>query len=311
MSRDLRGLNLGAGPFWRRSGWETTDHKKHWWQRGDTAWRLNFPAESFDLVFSSHMLEHIPHFKIDAVLKECNRVLKTGGMIRLVCPNLETFARAYVARDAETFAKVCDEDPTIRQDLGFGGQLMNFLISPGADSMMFSRNGECIGGYAHVYSYDFEMLKILLERHGFGDVVRSDFGGSAIAQMREPLHVIGTEALWRPEREWPDRRVGTTGFDRSPHSSLFVEARKRADDRSAVLDYGAKNARGLDPVDMGWASMTAGYLSFTWLKLKSVPRALRRRFAVTARQPGSVLNRLARLAPKSLRLSISKWARFT
>ncbi|HEY2010088.1 MAG TPA: methyltransferase domain-containing protein [Rhizomicrobium sp.] len=118
------GLNLSADPFWQRPGWTTSDHKKHWWGRPDTAWRLASLDAAFEYVFTSHMLEHIPHFKIDAVLKECNRVLKMGGVIRLVCPNLEVFAKAYVGRDADMFAKICDEDPTTRQDLGFGGKLI-------------------------------------------------------------------------------------------------------------------------------------------------------------------------------------------
>jgi hypothetical protein len=302
------GLNLGAGPFWRRPGWKTIDHKKSWWRRADTAWRLDFCDGSFDCVFSSHMLEHIPHFKIDAVLKECNRVLKTGGTIRLLCPNLEIFARAYVAKDSEMFEQLCQEDPTIRQDLGFGGKLMNFLVSPGADSFLYSRNGEPIGGYAHLYCYDFDMMKILLERHGFGQVVKSDFGHSSIEEMREPLHVIGSDPVWRAEREWPDRCAGTTGFDRSPYSSLFVEARKIENDRSSTINYGAANCRGLDPLDISWSAMTTGYFAFTMLKARNVPRALARRIRISASRSGSLLHVLGRSLSPGLRLSLRKWA---
>jgi SAM-dependent methyltransferase len=308
MTEGRVGLNLGAGPLWRRPGWKTIDHKKIWWKRADTAWRLDFSDGSFDCLFSSHMLEHIPHFKIDAVLKECNRVLKSGGTIRLLCPNLEIFARAYVARESEVFDHLCYEDPTIRQDLGFGGKLMNFLVSPGADSFLYSRNGEPIGGYAHLYCYDFDMMKTLLERHGFGQVVRSDFGQSNIEEMREPLHVIGTEPIWRAEQEWPDRRSGTTGFDRSPRSSLFVEATKVENDRFPVLGYGTANCRGLDPLDMSWRAMTAGYLAFSMLKAKSLPRVIARRLTQSASQSGTLLHNLKQRLSPGLRLSLRKWA---
>jgi hypothetical protein len=301
------GLNLGAGPFWRRPGWKTIDHKKSWWRRADTAWRLSFTDASFDWLFSSHMLEHIPHFKIDAVLKECNRVLKPGGTIRLLCPNLEVFAQAYLAKDSEMFDRLCHEDPSVRQDLGHGGKLMNFLISPGADSFLYSRNGEPIGGYAHVYSYDFDMMKALLERHGFGQITKSDFGQSAVEEMREPLHVIGTDPVWRVEREWPDRRVGTTGFDRSPHSSLFVEATKIEDDRVHVVRYGAANIRGLDPMDMSWGAMTAGYVRFSLLKARSLPRAMMQGLAMSATRSETLLHGLRQLLSPRLRLSLRKW----
>ena len=125
----MRKLNLGAGPHWRREGWATTDHKT---KKPSVAWRLNDDNESYDVVFSSHMFEHIPHFKVDDVLAECNRVLKTGGVIRLVLPNLEVFADAYVSSDHDRYKKFLQEDTTIRTDLGLGGMFMNFVVSPGS-----------------------------------------------------------------------------------------------------------------------------------------------------------------------------------
>lgn len=49
---------------------------------------LPVPNETFDIVFSSHTLEHFPWRSVDSVLKEWSRVLKVGGELRLVVPNL-------------------------------------------------------------------------------------------------------------------------------------------------------------------------------------------------------------------------------
>jgi SAM-dependent methyltransferase len=49
---------------------------------------LPAPDETFDIVFSSHTLEHFGWAHIDKVIKEWTRVLKTGGELRLVVPNL-------------------------------------------------------------------------------------------------------------------------------------------------------------------------------------------------------------------------------
>ena len=39
--------------------------------------------------------------------------------------------------------------------------LMNFIVSPGQDTALLNRNlNNFIAGYAHLYAYDFEMLKI-------------------------------------------------------------------------------------------------------------------------------------------------------
>ncbi len=50
--------------------------------------RIPVPDETFDIVFSSHTLEHFGFTKLDKVLKEWVRILKVGGELRLVVPNL-------------------------------------------------------------------------------------------------------------------------------------------------------------------------------------------------------------------------------
>ena len=53
-------------------------------ERGD-ATGLDFPDESFDLVYCYHVLEHIPEY--DSALAEIRRVLKRGGVLYLGVPN--------------------------------------------------------------------------------------------------------------------------------------------------------------------------------------------------------------------------------
>lgn len=54
---------------------------------------LPCPDQTFDVVFSSHTLEHFPWMSVDSVLKEWTRVLKVGGELRLVVPNLRWSAK--------------------------------------------------------------------------------------------------------------------------------------------------------------------------------------------------------------------------
>lgn len=49
---------------------------------------LPVPDETFDIVFSSHTLEHFGWRVVDKVLKEWARVLKVGGELRIVVPNM-------------------------------------------------------------------------------------------------------------------------------------------------------------------------------------------------------------------------------
>ena len=54
---------------------------------------LPVPSETFDIVFSSHTLEHFGFMGVDKVLKEWTRVLKVGGELRLIVPNLRAVAQ--------------------------------------------------------------------------------------------------------------------------------------------------------------------------------------------------------------------------
>lgn len=56
---------------------------------------IPYENNTFDVVYHSHLLEHFS--KADAVnfIKECHRVLKHGGVIRIVVPNLEDIVNNY------------------------------------------------------------------------------------------------------------------------------------------------------------------------------------------------------------------------
>ena len=217
-------LNLGAGPWWSKAGWQTADHKS---SQPRSAGNTKFQACSFDVVFSSHMLEHVPHFRISAVLRDINRVLRPGGTLRLLCPDLAKVARIFVEGDQESAKQLLAEDPSLRTDLGLGGLLVNLVVSPGRDTFLFDRNGKFIGGYAHLYAYDFEMLSTLLERNGFKQVRQMGFCKSEVPDFHEPLHLAYREPVWVNEQDWEvdqERGPVTTGFDRDPFHSLIVEA---------------------------------------------------------------------------------------
>jgi len=256
-------LNVGASPIWHKEGWVILDHKaKENTEsviRGD-AKNIHLPDQSVSVLFCSHMLEHVPHYRIQQVLLEFSRVLEVGGTLRLLTPDLEKVAKAYVNKDDAFFKVAKEEDESIRQDLGYGGMMMNFLISPGQDTVMLTRDlKEFVGGYAHHYSYDLEMMSLLLKKCGFDPIIRSDFCGSHIEELKEPYHIKGLDPKWEPlnqdfykkhklVHEYKDGKYTinfqTTGFDRDPHTSLIVEARKvKHVSKDQVEDLNASTAK--------------------------------------------------------------------
>ena len=55
-----------------------------------------FNDNSFHAVYHSHVLEHFPKTDAAKFMKECYRVLKPGGFIRIAVPNLEEIVRQYL-----------------------------------------------------------------------------------------------------------------------------------------------------------------------------------------------------------------------
>jgi hypothetical protein len=241
-------LNVGASPIWTKEGWHKLDHKVHEGSLsslvGDAA-NIPLPDGSSQTVFNSHMIEHIPHSKLEGIFLEFNRVLEKDGILRILTPDLKKIAKAYVEEDEGFFNEALDEDENIRQDLGFGGQFMNFVVSPGQDTALFDRQlTEFISGYAHLYLYDFTMLKIILEHCGFSQVKQPGFAESELPDYTEPLHVKGLDPVWQNFNQefykkndlihYYDDKEGkyninfkVTGFDRDPLTSLVIEARKK------------------------------------------------------------------------------------
>jgi len=238
-------LNLGAGPNWENEGWHILDHKvekNSGFKIKGNLNKINLKQNSCDLIFISHTLEHIPHIQIQNVLTEINRIMKKGATIRILIPNLYDIAKAYVNNDSKFFKKAIDEDHSIRKDLGLGGMFMNFIVSPGQDTILLDRNlNKFIAGYAHLYSYDFKMMKILLSKCGFKNITKKRFCQSKIKDFNTPCHILGKKPIYKNLNnkfykknnlihEYKNGKYKInfkfTGFDKDPLTSLIIEAKK-------------------------------------------------------------------------------------
>ena len=54
------------------------------------------PDNSFDRIYSEHMIEHITYIQSQQMLSECYRILKPGGRIRISCPDLQFLIDMYL-----------------------------------------------------------------------------------------------------------------------------------------------------------------------------------------------------------------------
>jgi predicted SAM-dependent methyltransferase len=90
-------LNLGCGrrfhPQWINIDFVSTQPEVMAW---DLTRGLPFEDETFDVVYHSHFLEHLSKLQAPKLLRECYRVLRPGGILRVAVPDLEQTVRAYL-----------------------------------------------------------------------------------------------------------------------------------------------------------------------------------------------------------------------
>jgi predicted SAM-dependent methyltransferase len=128
---------------------------------------LPFPNESVDYIFSSHMLEHL--YKDDAarLLAECYRVLKKGGLICIVVPDLQFLAERYLENIAEGTQdmKTTPSDEFLEMLSFCQGQRTGLVHT--VVSYMF--------GSPHRWMWDQISLTKLLTSSGFIDVQKKSY----------------------------------------------------------------------------------------------------------------------------------------
>lgn len=90
------GLNIGCGkrfsPRWINIDLYRAPHVL----RHDVRRPLPFPEGSFGAAYASHLLEHLDAEHGGRLLREAYRVLRPGGVARIVVPDLEYLCRGYL-----------------------------------------------------------------------------------------------------------------------------------------------------------------------------------------------------------------------
>lgn len=144
----------------------------------DASKRLPYADQSVDKIYSSHALEHLDKERGEALLRGCFRVLKKGGIFRLVVPDLEYHARRYLQR-------ISNGGPSDRA---------------AHDDFLWNIYGAYLEkrryGASHRYMYDWPTLQLVLSEIGFNRVLRQDFQLGLDAELssldnrpEESLHI--------------------------------------------------------------------------------------------------------------------------
>lgn len=132
-------------------------------QWADATKLIPLQDESVEVLYSSHMIEHLGQRQARAFLTEARRVLMRGGIIRIAIPDIRKLAVEYFAdQDADKFVQATllatDSTSTLKDRLKF------LFIGP--------RN--------HQWMYDGRSMTKFVSLEGFADAVVLDQGDTRI-----------------------------------------------------------------------------------------------------------------------------------
>ena len=91
-----RYLHIGCGPNVLPKPFENLDIRElEGVDHISDVYPLTFEDNTFDLIYCSHVLEHIERDRTQLILNEWVRVLKPGGTLRISVPSFESLSKIY------------------------------------------------------------------------------------------------------------------------------------------------------------------------------------------------------------------------
>jgi SAM-dependent methyltransferase len=156
---------------------------RHW----DLRKRLPMDSGVADLVYHSHVLEHFEHAVAKQFVSECYRILRNGGTLRVVVPDLEVSARGYLNSVERRRIGASDRPAHERATRALLEQLVRRDLpatprgGPLAILERLLRGDAARAGDAHRWMYDELSLTDVLLDAGFTRVVRRDPSTSGVA----------------------------------------------------------------------------------------------------------------------------------
>lgn len=115
-----------------------------------------------------HFVEHLePREELPAFLADCLRVLRVGGILRVIVPDAERFLRAYCRDDLAGFRALAVPDP-FPADLPTRMDIVDYAFHQ---------------WHEHRWGYDFETLAHRLRRAGFLRIERMESRSSLDAAL--------------------------------------------------------------------------------------------------------------------------------
>ncbi|MGD0843134.1 MAG: methyltransferase domain-containing protein [Geobacteraceae bacterium] len=138
---------------------------------GDIVKGLPISPESCNGVYCSHVLEHLSLDDCRSALHNTHKLLRPGGIFRLVLPDLEHSVRQYLSNPSNDAAPAFMRETSLGRERRPRG-LKGFIVS-------------WLGNSQHFWMWDYKSIEQELRNAGFVGIRRASFCGSADSVFRE------------------------------------------------------------------------------------------------------------------------------
>ncbi len=218
-------LNIGSGD-WTCEGWTNLDYPSEWYAKVQKKHKiipydirndkLPFEDGCIDVIYCSHVIEHIEDKYIQELFKEIFRVLKKNGVARFCCPDAEFLYQVSKTNSdywewrnewfsSEFYTK--DEQPRVidffvrevatpkllgyKNGINEKDYISEFNSMPMNDFLEYltqdlSFRNTCVGD--HINYWTFDKAAKMLTQSGFNIVIRSKHNSSVCREMQDPQH---------------------------------------------------------------------------------------------------------------------------
>ena len=125
---------------------------------------IPIPDRSASLIYSEHLIEHLPLEDAMTLFAECFRVLSESGVMRIATPDLGDIVKDYQSN----WRRHSWVNWPQYEWVDSGGRMLNTAAR----------------GWGHQYLYDLEELRLRLEQAGFRTIERCQIGESPERDLR-------------------------------------------------------------------------------------------------------------------------------
>jgi predicted SAM-dependent methyltransferase len=164
-------LHIGCGGY-LLAGWLNADAEPVSAEvlRLDATQPFALPDDRFEYVFSEHMIEHVSYGEGLSMLRECRRVLRPGGRIRISTPDLAFLIELYRRDPSELQSRYMEWSARQYPEVRSGDPA--FVIN------------NFVRDWGHRFIYDEASLRRSLTEAGFSSLRRCQLQESADPALR-------------------------------------------------------------------------------------------------------------------------------